>query len=63
MQMKIRMFLLDGTGVVSDNIEEAIGYAEQNNIFEVIVTYNNGTIIQGQFKEKDETVDFLEKIR
>jgi len=30
---------------------------------EVIVTYNNGTIIQCQFKEKDEAVDFLEKIK
>lgn len=30
---------------------------------EVIVTYNNGTIIQCQFKEKDEAVGFLERIR
>lgn len=30
---------------------------------EVIVTYNNGTFIQGQFKEKEEAVEFLEKIK
>ena len=44
------------------------GYAEiptdqRLEYIEVIVTYNNGTIIQCQFKEKDEAVDFMEKIR
>lgn len=54
------------------DVEKAIdfinGYAEipadqQLEYIEVIVTYNNGTIIQGQFKEKEEAVDFLEKIK
>ena len=54
------------------DVEKAIdfinGYTEipadqQLEYIEVIVTYNNGTIIQCQFKEKDEAVDFLEKIR
>ena len=37
--------------------------ADQNlEYFEVIVKYNNGTIIQCQFKERDEAVDFLKKI-
>lgn len=44
------------------------GYAEIPNdqsleYIEVIVTYNNGTIIQCQFKEKNEAVEFLEKIK
>ena len=30
---------------------------------EVIVCYNNGTEIQGKFKEKDEAITFLQKIR
>ncbi|MBR3946253.1 MAG: hypothetical protein IKJ56_04030 [Bacteroidales bacterium] len=30
---------------------------------QIIVTYNNGTIIQCQFKEKEEVVDFLERIK
>lgn len=30
---------------------------------EVVVTYNNGTFIQGRFKTKDEAVTFLNKIR
>ena len=54
------------------DVEKAIdfinGYTEipadqQLEYIEVIVTYNNGTIIQCQFKEKDEAVDFLEKIK
>lgn len=54
------------------DVEKAIdfinGYAEiptdqQLEYIEVIVTYNNGTIIQGQFKEKEEAVEFLEKIK
>lgn len=36
---------------------------QQLEYIEVIVTYNNGTIIQCQFKEKEQAVDFLEKIR
>lgn len=35
----------------------------QLEYIQVIVTYNNGTVIQCQFKEKDEAVDFLEKIK
>lgn len=30
---------------------------------EVVVTYNNGTIVQGQFKEKEEAIEFLERIQ
>lgn len=30
---------------------------------EIIVAYNEGTIIQGQFKEKEEAVEFLAKIK
>ena len=53
------------------DIEKAIdfinGYSiipadPQLEYIEVIITYNNGTIIQGQFKEKVEAVDFLSKI-
>lgn len=42
---------------------ESLPEDQQLEYIEVIVTYNNGTIIQCQFKEKDEAVDFLEKIR
>ena len=54
------------------DVEKAIDYIngysaipadQQLEYIEVIVTYNNGTIIQCQFKEKEEAVDFLEKIR
>lgn len=54
------------------DIEKAInfinGYSnipndQQLEYIEVIITYNNGTIVQGQFKEKAEAVDFLSKIK
>lgn len=54
------------------DIDHAINYIEQYDnmpedsiieYFEVIVTYNNGSIIQGQFKNKHESVDFLKAIR
>lgn len=54
------------------NVEKAIdfinGYtdlpeAHTLEYIEVIVTYNNGTIIQCQFKEKEEAVEFLERIK
>lgn len=35
----------------------------QLEYIQVIVTYNNGTIIQCQFKEKEEAVDFLKRIK
>ena len=35
----------------------------QLEYIQVIVTYNNGTIIQCQFKEKEEAIDFLERIK
>ena len=54
------------------DVEKAIGYINgYTNIpedlrieyIEIIVTYNNGNIIQCQFKEKEEAVDFLYKIK
>ncbi|MGX8714039.1 MAG: DNA methylase [bacterium] len=42
---------------------ESLPEDHQLEYIEVIVTYNNGTIIHCQFKEKDEAVDFLEKIK
>lgn len=63
---------LHGKRTETDDIEKAINFINcysglptnnQLEYIEVIVTYNNGTIIQCQFKEKDEAVEFLEKIR
>ena len=63
---------LHGSRTELESIEKAIdfinGYStlpEEHNLeyIEVIVSYNNGTIIQCQFKEKEEAVSFLDKIR
>mgnify|MGYP007069905471 CR=1 FL=1 len=46
-------------------INEYSGIPIDNQLeyIELVVTYNNGTVIQCQFKEKDEAVEFLERIR
>ncbi len=63
---------LHGTRTEVVDVEKAIafinGYCDlptnqKLEYIEVIVTYNNGSIIQCQFKTKAETVDFLQKIR
>ena len=63
---------LHGTRTEVIDIEKAIdfinGYEnipEENHLeyIEVIVTYNNGTLIQCQFKEKADAIDFLKKIK
>lgn len=54
------------------NVDKAISYIENyENLpedskieyIEIIITYNNGSIIQGQFRSKLESVDFLKTIR
>ncbi len=69
--MNICILPLHGTRTEVDNIETAInyinGYEKLPNdskleYIAIIVTYNNGSIIQGQFKSKEEAVDFLNKI-
>lgn len=52
---------------IGEAIELIDGYkhipaAHKLEYFEVVVKYGNGTIIQGQFKEKDEAIAFLESI-
>lgn len=63
---------LHGTRTEVIDVEKAIDFIndydnipEVNHLeyIEVIVTYNNGTIIQCQFKEKAEAIEFLEKIK
>ena len=63
---------LHGKRIEVVNVEKAIdfinGYTDLPETYtleyiEVIVTYNNGTIIQCQFKEKEEAVEFLERIK
>lgn len=70
--MTIRIFCKDGKGKSFLDVEKAIdfinGYEnipEENHLeyIEVIVTYNNGTLIQCQFKEKADAIDFLIKIK
>ena len=62
---------LHGTRTEVVNVEKAINFINKyENLpdnstleyIEVIVTYNNGSIIQCQFKSKDEAVDFLRRI-
>lgn len=54
------------------NVDKAINYIEKYDhlpedskieYIEIIITYNNGSIIQGQFRSKLESVDFLKTIR
>ena len=45
------------------NSYESLPDDYQLEYIQVIVTYNNGTIIQCQFKEKEEAVDFLKRIK
>ncbi|MBR1593784.1 MAG: hypothetical protein IJ659_03335 [Alloprevotella sp.] len=63
---------LHGTRTEVIDVEKAIdfingydGIPKDNHLeyIEVIVTYNNGTLIQCQFKEKDEAIEFLERIK
>ena len=63
---------LHGTRTEVVDVEKAIafinGYSglpanQKLEYIEVIVTYNNGSIVQCQFKTKAEAVDFLQKIR
>lgn len=62
---------LHGKRIEVFDIDKAINYIESYQelpkdsaieYIEVIVTYNNGSIIQGQFKSKQESVDFLKII-
>lgn len=53
---------------IDNAIDYIIGYSKipaKNKLeyIEVIVTYNNGTIIQCQFKEKNQAIEFLEKLK
>ena len=63
---------LHGTRTEVLDVEKAIDFIAsyenipENNLLEyieVIVTYNNGTLMQCQFKEKYEAIDFLNKIK
>lgn len=62
---------LHGVKTEVPNIEMAIRFLHdydglpdnhQLQYIEIIVNYNNGSVIQGQFKEKDEVIDFLNNI-
>lgn len=68
----ISILPLHGTRTEVVDVEKAIafinGYSnipanQKLEYIEVIVTYNNGSIIQCQFKTKTETVEFLNKIK
>lgn len=63
---------LHGAKTEVTNIEKAINFLNDYSkmpakasleYIEVILTYNNGTIIQCQFKEKEQAIDFLDKNR
>lgn len=63
---------LHGVKIEVPNIEKAIRFVNdyeglpdncQLQYIEIIVNYNNGSVIQCQFKEKDEVVDFLNHIQ
>ena len=49
--------------IVFINGYESLPYDHQFEYIQIIVTYNNGTMIQCQFKEKEEAVEFLERIK
>ena len=55
-------FQCESGTVLNDYIQNLFGRI-CNPTEQIIVTYNNGTIIQCQFKEKEEVVDFLERIK
>lgn len=68
----ISILPLHGVRTEVINVEKAIGFIndydgipESNHLvyIEVIVAYNNGTLIQCQFKEKEEAIEFLSKIK
>lgn len=70
--MKIKIFLKDGRGKIFLDVEKAIDFINdyenipedsQLEYIEVVVSYNNGTRIQCQFREKVEAIDFLNKIK
>lgn len=68
----ISILPLHGKRMEVEDINHAISYIYDYDkmpndsvieYIEVIITYNNGSIIQGQFKTKQESIDFLNTIR
>lgn len=61
--MKIKLFNNDSNGIMLSDISKAIEYAQRNSIAEAMITYENGSHINCDFKDVDMAVEFLIKLK
>ena len=61
--MKIIIHKTDGTGVMPTSMDKALAYARSNEIAYIMIDYEDGTYMRGDFTEPDMAVDFLERMQ
>lgn len=61
--MKIIVHKTEGTGVMLTSIDKALAYARSNEIAYIMIDYEDGTNMHGDFTEPDMAVDFLERMK
>jgi hypothetical protein len=59
--MKIRLFKKNGNGIILTDMAKAVTYAKKNNIVEILITYESGSYIHGDFTDRGLVVDFLSR--